>query len=125
MDSRVTWTAVQLRKLFGTMICNDYLWGGKNTNRGFRNMIELIDWEYYKQTGEIITFFSSITSQHCYGRGLDSTFKKILVKDVRDYIIKHNDKEEFKYITALEKDVPWLHFDVRNFQMLDKRFFIF
>ena len=125
MDSRVTWTAVQLRNLFGTMICNDYLWGGKNINRGYRNVIEIIDWEHYKQTGEIITFFSSLTSQHCHGRGLDSTFKKILAHDVRDYIIKNNRRSEFKFITAIEKEVPWFHFDVRNFKMQDERFFIF
>lgn len=125
MDSRVTWTSVQLRKQFGTMIMNDYLWGGDNENRGFRDPISLIDLEEYKETGVISASWSSFTSQHCFGRAGDSKFKKILAEEVRHYIIQNSGKEDFKYITAIEKEVSWFHFDVRNFKIAQQRFFIF
>jgi len=125
MDSRTLWTAVKLRELFGTMIINDYLWGGHNLNRGFRDPITLIDKNHFIQTGEIIAEWSSFTSQHCFGRALDSSFKKVLAENVRVYIIQNKGRDEFKYITAIEKEVSWLHFDVRNFKNGHERFFIF
>jgi len=125
MDSRIVWTAVELRKQFGTMIINDYLWGGKNKNRGYRDPISLIDQDHYMATGEIIASWSSFTSQHCLGNGVDSSFKNHLAEDVRSYIIANSESESFKYITAIEKEVEWLHIDSRNFKNGDERFFIF
>lgn len=125
MDARTLWTAVRLRKLFGTMIINNYLWGGQNHNRGYRDPISLIDYGHFKQTGEIIAQWSSFTSQHCYGRALDSSFKNILAQDVRKYIIQHSNMDAFKFITAIEKEVSWFHFDTRNFQSGSDRFFLF
>jgi|GEM_PF-477956 len=125
MDSRVLWTAEQLRKLFGPMIVNDYMWGGVFDDRGYRDPMTLIDHAYYKESGEIRASWSSFTSQHCSGRALDSSFKNILAVDVRSYIISNQNKEEFKYITAIEKEVSWFHFDVRNFKAGDARFFLF
>ena len=125
MDSRVLWTAVQLRNEFGTMIINDYLWNGSNFNRGYRDPISLIDNNHFIQTGEIIAEWSSFTSQHCFGRALDSKFKKVLVDEVRKYIIDNDGKDIFKYITAIEKEVSWLHFDTRNYKIKNERFFIF
>lgn len=125
IDSRVTWTAQQLRKLFGPMIINDWVWGGDFENRGYRDPISLIDWEEYAKTGIIQASWSSFTSQHCLGQAVDSSFRNELVTDIRQYIIEHKNKEEFKYITAIEKEVTWLHYDVRNFKIPDQRFFIF
>ena len=125
MDSRVLWTAQELRGLFGPMTINDYLWGGKFDDRGYRDPISLIDKDYFIKTGDIIASWSSLTSQHCYGRALDSSFKNLLAEEVRSYIIKNNWRNEFKYITAIEKGVSWLHFDSRNFKNGNERFFIF
>lgn len=125
MDSRALWTIVQLRNLFGPMTMNDYLWGGNNKNRGFRDPISLIDLDKYNETGVISASWSSFTSQHCFGRAGDSKFKKILAEEVRQYIIQNSGKEEFKFITAIEKEVSWFHFDIRNFKLQDQRFFIF
>lgn len=125
MNSRILWTAVQLRGLFGTMIINDYPWGGKNSNRGYRDPISLIDVNHFMKTGDIRAQWSSFTSQHCFGNGIDSTFKKILAHEVRKYIIDHSTKDEFKYITAMEKEVTWLHFDGRNFTNGNDKIFIF
>lgn len=125
MDSRILWTSTQLRKQFGPMIINDYLWGGNNKNRGFRDPISLIDQDHYMKTGDIIASWSSFTSQHCLGNGVDSSFKNHLAEDVRSYIIANKGKDSFKYITAIEKEVSWLHSDCRNFKHGDDRFFIF
>lgn len=125
IDSRMPWTAVQLRLQFGPMIINDYLWGGKNKNRGYRDPLSLIDQDHYVKTGAIIASWSSFTSQHCLGNALDSSFKNHLAQDVRSYIIANKGKESFKYITAIEKEVSWLHIDSRNFMHGDDRFFIF
>ena len=124
MDDRILWTADQLRKLFGTIIINDYMWGGKNQYRGFRDFQALIDLDYLSEHLDIIPKWSSFTSQHCFGRALDCKFKNELVQDVRSFIIKNEDREEFKYITAIEKEVSWLHIDVRNYAGMH-RFFIF
>lgn len=125
MDSRVLWTAVELRKQFGTMIVNNYSWGGANKNRGYRDPISLIDQDYFKRTGIIRASWSSFTSQHCFGNALDSSFKNHLAEDVRQYIIANSGNDSFKFITAIEKEVEWVHFDTRNFKNGDERFFIF
>lgn len=125
MDSRILWTATQLRKLFGTMYINDYLWDGRNKNRGYRDPISLIDQDHYKKTGAIVASWSSFTSQHCLGNALDSSFKNHLAQEVRSYIIANKEKDSFKYITAIEKEVQWVHCDCRNFKNGDDRFFIF
>ena len=126
MDSRLLWTADQLRIEFGSMVINDYLYGGKNQYRGYRPAIELIDTKKFKETGEIIPLFSSFTSQHCNGRALDGSFKNILAQDVVKYIIKHPTKDIFKFITGIEKEVNWLHVDTRNFiPTTENRFYLF
>jgi len=125
MDSRVLWTADKLRELFGTIIVNDYLFGGKNQHRGFRNPLELIDLEHLKLIQAFKPTFSSFTSQHCFGRALDLTLKKLFAEDARQYIIKNKKKEVFKYITAIEEKVSWLHFDTRNYKKDEKGFLIF
>jgi len=124
-DSRLLWTAVQLRGLFGKMTVNNYLWGGSNDERGYRDPIRLIDIKHFKQTGVIRASWSSFTSQHCFGRALDSTFKNYLVKDIIKYIMTNNERNEFKYIMAIEKETRWFHFDIRNFKIANQRFFIF
>lgn len=125
MDSKTLWTADKLREEFGSIIINDYSFKGNNQQRGFRDPMELIDLEHYKKTLQFKTYFSSFTSQHCFGRALDMSTKKVLVKDARTYIIKNKKKEVFKYITAIEKKVSWLHFDTRNFKKEQKGFLLF
>ena len=80
IDSRVTWTADQLRKRFGSISINDYKFGGQAQYRGYRPVIELIDKEQLHITGQITPTFSSFTSQHCFGRALDLIPKKSLHK---------------------------------------------
>jgi len=99
-DDRVLWTADQLWKLYGpTVIANDWYWGGKNRYRGWR------PWNC-----EI----GADLSQHKFGRALDQKFKYVTAKEVRQDIKNDPWKDEFKYITCIEDNTNWLHFDVRN-----------
>lgn len=100
IDNRILWTADHLRERYGPMIANDWLWRVNNGNnyRGFRPSDCTIG----------ATF-----SQHRFGRALDCKFKHVDVEEIRQEIIQ-NDAFDFKYITTVEMDVSWLHFDCRN-----------
>lgn len=113
MDGRVLWTQDQLRERYGTMICNDYAWGGNNRYRVYRPTAALIDWDHYRRFREVKAKWSSFTSQHCHGRGSDSKFTKISAEEVRRDIKKNPDHDAFQYITCIEEGVSWLHFDTR------------
>lgn len=81
----------------GSITINDWKWGGKRVWSGIRTS----DSPYY-----------SNSSQHSYGMAADCIFNKYNVNEVRQYIIDH--PEEFPYVKGIEKDVSWLHIDVRN-----------
>ena len=104
MDDRLLWTADMLRNRYGTMILNDYDWGGSNQYRGFRPFDCVVGAEF---------------SQHKYGRAGDCKFGKISVDEVRQEIVQseYGEIEEFKYITAVEMGVTWLHFSVENYDV--------
>lgn len=120
MDERLLWTADQLRELYGATVINDYKWRGWNQLRGYRGVVDLLDKRHVILTGQIRAITSTFTSQHCFGRALDLTFKKHRAADVRMEIIKDLDRPAFKYITAVEMDVDWLHIDVRNWDRKEK-----
>lgn len=102
IDSKVIETLDLLRKRFGPVIVNDYLFGGNNKYRGYRPSIEIIQ-------NNVGTF----TSQHCFGRAIDCVFKSISVDEVREDIYEQPNLACYKYISAVENNVSWLHFDVR------------
>lgn len=114
LDSRIAWTADQIRERFGPMIVNDYIFNGSNQYRGFRPPIELIDWAGYAESGKIKTILSSFTSQHCSGRALDMLPQDCTAEEIREDIIKNPSNPAYQYITAIEKGVSWLHIDCRN-----------
>lgn len=97
IDSRVVATAIALREKFGPMIINNWASGGNFTQRGFRS------------AG---TATGAVWSQHKYGRALDCHFVHTRVEDARAYILAN--PSEFPFITCIEEDVSWLHFDCRN-----------
>lgn len=99
IDDRVLITLDNLRLIFGVCTVNDWLWNGQFSQRGLRTP----DSDEY-----------SATSQHSFGRAIDCHFRDCEAQEVRDFII--NNREKFIYITFLEDDVSWLHFDVRNCQ---------
>ena len=98
LDDRLLMSADALRDYFGPMYINNWFYGGHNEWRGLRTP----DSPYYRPY-----------SQHSFGRAIDCTFKSATAQEVREVILEH--PEYFPEITAIEEDVDWLHFDVRNF----------
>jgi hypothetical protein len=97
LDERALKTLDQLREKFGPVTVNDWSWGGANEYRGYREPSCGIGAQY---------------SQHRFGRGFDCSFRNVSADQVRDYILSN--PEEFLFITSIEMNVSWLHFDVRN-----------
>lgn len=103
LDERALRTLDVLRDKFGKIIVNDWVFGGKNKYRGLRPIFCKIGAPY---------------SQHRFGRAFDCIFKEADIDEVRDYILEN--KKEFRYINAIELQVSWLHFDVRNCERIMK-----
>lgn len=97
IDERVLITLDQLREAYGPCTINDWSWGGRFEQSGLRTT----DAPEY-----------SPTSQHSFGRAMDCKFKTVSAAIVRQQVIVN--KPLFPYITFLENDVEWFHFDVRN-----------
>jgi hypothetical protein len=97
LDDRLLITLDDLRKAYGSITINDWLWGGKNHWRGLRTSDSPVGTQY---------------SQHRFGRAADCTFRHVSAEDVRADILNHPDR--FPLINSVELDTSWLHFDVRN-----------
>lgn len=102
-DERLLITADALRDEFGPMYVNNWHNGGSTHYRGFRPLDCAVGATY---------------SQHRFGRALDCMFRDAAVNDVREFILE--DPEKFPHITALEMNVTWLHFDLRNTKRIQK-----
>ena len=81
----------------GSMTINNWLWEGDRTQSGLRTKNS----KYY-----------SPTSQHSVGKAADCVFSDYETEEVRQYII--DNPRKFPYIKGIEKDVSWLHIDVRS-----------
>ena len=97
-DGRGLYVLDMLRKDYGPITVNDWIWGGEFTDSGLR----LPGSEYY-----------SLTSQHSHGRAFDAKTGDVPVQDIRKDIINRK-KDYMRLITGLELDVSWLHIDFRN-----------
>jgi hypothetical protein len=54
-------------------------------------------------------------SQHLYGRALDIKIQDVTAEDARKEIkAKWKVEPAFRFITAMEEGVSWLHVDCRN-----------
>lgn len=96
-DDRALMTLDAIRDKFGATFVNNWQIGGNLDSRGYRP----------KDDTE-----GAFDSQHRLGNAFDCTFKTVKVPEVRAYILNHPD--EFPFITGIEKDVSWLHFDTGN-----------
>ncbi len=101
IDERVLFTLDRLRETFGTCTVNNWSYGGPYSQSGLRTS----DSEDY-----------SPTSQHTFGRAMDCKFKNVPAAQVREQVIEN--KILYPYITFIEDDVSWFHFDVRNCQRI-------
>jgi len=98
-DPRILQTADLLRERYGTLIANTWAWGGTHQFRGFRPFNCGIGAEF---------------SQHKFGRALDLIPKHVSSEEIRRDIIAQPNGANYKYITAIETDISWLHIDCRN-----------
>jgi hypothetical protein len=100
-DPRTLWTADRLRKRFGSMTVNTWKWPNikKHQFRGYRPPNCTI---------------GSKLSQHRYGRALDLIPRDIGAEKIREQILANPFSEDFQFITCLEINISWLHFDTRN-----------
>ena len=98
----------RLQEKFGTMIINNWQWGGNRDLCGFRGHSDI---PKLKQEGIYLK-----NDQHQLGNAIDAVFKNTTAEIVRQYIIAHPD--EYPEITGIEKNVSWLHIDTRNWYKL-------
>ena len=97
LDERGLITLDQLHDKYGTMIINNYLWGGSRQWAGLRTARSP---------------YGTMYSQHRFGRAYDVIFKNWSAEEVRVDVLQN--PEWFPFITSLELKVNWFHFDVRN-----------
>ncbi|MDY0218973.1 MAG: D-Ala-D-Ala carboxypeptidase family metallohydrolase [Candidatus Cloacimonas acidaminovorans] len=100
MDERILITLDEIRKYYGRPVTvNNWYWGGKFNSRGWR--------EPFDPDGAEL-------SQHKFGRAVDFTIAGISAETIRNDIRRGL----FPLITCIEKDVSWVHIDVRNVKRL-------
>lgn len=87
----------------GSMIINNWFWGGDRNWSGFRTL-------YYDGY--------SPYSQHSLGNAFDAIFTDYNVNEVRNYIL--NNPDEFPELRGIELGISWLHCDTRNTDKLVK-----
>ena len=98
-DDRLLLTADLLRERFGKMLVNTWAWNGSNQYRGYRPPDCMVGATY---------------SQHRFGRALDMVPIDISSEEIRQDIIAQPNAATYRHITAIELEITWLHFDVRN-----------
>lgn len=98
-------TIDDLRKHFDTSITiNNWLWGGNFEQRGLRCNLDQI----VKDKTNAGTIY---ISEHILGRAVDFDVKGWSSEQVRQEIIKN--KDNFPAIKRMEKDVNWVHIDLK------------
>lgn len=96
MDERILRTLDAIRTHYNRPVTvNNWHSGGSFRNRGFRPMIGTVGAKY---------------SQHRFGRAVDFDVHGISAEQVRNDIRSGL----FPDVTCIEKDVNWVHIDVRN-----------
>ena len=88
-----------LRKRYGVMYLNDWLWGGPNQYKVFR---------------EASCIVGAPLSQHRLGNAADPKFKHVTAEEVRADAVKRDNQGWACLITQIESDVSWFHFSCGN-----------
>lgn len=99
LDVTMLMTLDRLRDRYGKMIINNWKWGGNRKWSGLR----IPESPYY-----------STYSQHSFGNAADVIFGSVTAEAVRKEILENPDDHAFEFITSIELEVFWLHFDCRN-----------
>lgn len=104
LDTNLLHVLLILRRdiLKTSLVCNDYKWGGKNSQRGLRcNLCEIVKGK--KQP---------YLSQHCMGKAVDLVSKNMTAAEMRKRIKANS--ALLPCNVRIEKDVTWLHIDVMD-----------
>jgi len=111
-DWRLLWTMDKIRESYGTVIVNDWKWGGNFQYRGYR---------------ENKCVVGAKESQHRHGRAIDFNLKTMGAFEFRTQLYTRPDHEAFKYITTIEdfEGMNWIHVDVRNWDKEKNGYLIF
>ena len=96
LDIRAVMTLDQLRDYFGPCTVNNWSRGGNLQYRGFRPKDCTV---------------GAMNSQHRFGRAFDCSFNSSADKVRQDIL---DNRSQFPYLSALEDEVSWVHFDVRD-----------
>ena len=106
-DERMLYTGDRLRERYGKAIANTWYWkGGVCQYRGWRPSRSQVKDDKQPKWSDF--------SQHCAGRGKDLVFAEYDVEKIRKDILDDPFHPDFKYITCIEIDIDWLHFDTKN-----------
>ena len=100
-DPRALWTLQAIKEKYKTTVTvNNWYWGGSLQYRGFRSAVGTIGARF---------------SQHRFGRGFDLNTNDVSAEEVQqDIQDNYKIEQAFKYITAIEVGITWVHFDTRN-----------
>lgn len=109
IDYRALKTLQNLRDRYGKMRMNNWHNGGPNQYKGLRPMD-------YKG----LTYLS----MHKWFMAFDPTPLSEDPNKIRQDILNDPFHEDFKYITCLEMDISWLHFDIRNWDKINKGIYL-
>ena len=99
LDQYALITLDRLREKHGKATVNNWYWNGSRLWSGLRTPNS----PYYRPY-----------SQHTFGRAFDMIFNDVSAQDVRDDMEENPNDMTYRYITSIELEVTWFHFDVRN-----------
>lgn len=118
-DDRLLETILVIRRdiLKVSLICNDWCFGGKNTQRGLRtNLSPLVK----EKTDRGVLYLS----QHCMGKAVDFVSSKMTANEMRELIKKNKSKLPYKIRIEDGASAPtWLHIDVMTGNQSEKIYF--
>lgn len=101
-DDRVLVTLARLRVRYGSTTVNNWYHGGDNYYRGYRPPHCTV---------------GADLSQHRFGGAFDVNCKDATPDEIRQDIVDKKYPDTFEFITCIEMDIGWVHFDVRNWNI--------
>ena len=99
-DNRLLITLQALRDKEGKIILNDWYWGGKHQYRVFR--------PFNCEIG-------ALWSMHKSFKAADCIFVETTAERVRTRFLEN--PGNYSFITCVETEISWFHFDVRNWDV--------
>lgn len=100
MDARILQVLDWMRERLSRRITiNDYKWGGRFQNRGYRSNL------YAK---------ALYASQHLHGRAVDFVVEGMSVEEVHSWLEANKDHIPFPIWVEKKDGMTWVHIDVRQ-----------